>query len=124
MGVTSRGFHFKDTIFNRQKRHIECTATQVKNQNIGFTCATFLVQTVRNSSGGLEEVCLEEHEHWASEGVNTSPSSQFSFFCTVWLCEGCASWAAAAKSSGSFSVRRRAAELGDNNGGADPRLRV
>ncbi|KAI5431423.1 hypothetical protein KIW84_035567 [Lathyrus oleraceus] len=50
MGITSRGFNFKNTLFNSKKRHIKSTTSQIKNQHILLTnTGSFLVKTVSNS---------------------------------------------------------------------------
>jgi hypothetical protein len=36
VSITSGGLDFEDTILNGQKRHIECTTSQIEDENVLF----------------------------------------------------------------------------------------
>jgi len=50
MSVARRRLHLKDPVLDRQDRHIESAAAEVKDEDVAF-CADFLVEPVRDSSG-------------------------------------------------------------------------
>ncbi|KAF5804503.1 putative glutamate dehydrogenase, NAD-specific [Helianthus annuus] len=53
MSVTSGRFDLKDTLFNRQKRHIKSTTTKIKDQHVLLAnTGRLLVKTISDSSSG------------------------------------------------------------------------
>jgi len=50
MRVTRRRLHLKDSVLNRQDRHVESAAAEVKDEHVSLR-ADLLVQTVRDGSG-------------------------------------------------------------------------
>uniref|UniRef100_A0A6N2NCI3 Uncharacterized protein n=1 Tax=Salix viminalis TaxID=40686 RepID=A0A6N2NCI3_SALVM len=76
MGISSSGFHLKDTLLDGKKRYIKSTTTQIKNQHILLpnTCC-LLVKTISNgSSSGLVD-----NTH------NIQPSNNSSVLCGLSL---------------------------------------
>src|SRR5579862_889061 len=51
MSISGGRFHFKDTLFNGQERHIKSTTAQIENEDVALALG-FLVETVGNSRGG------------------------------------------------------------------------
>ena len=52
MGITSCCQYLKDTLVNREERHIEGTATEIINNDLSLFFVANFVKTVCNGSGG------------------------------------------------------------------------
>jgi hypothetical protein len=50
MGITSGGFDFEDALLDSEKGDIECSSTEIEDQDVAFA-NDFLVETVGNGSG-------------------------------------------------------------------------
>ncbi len=51
MGISGSGLYFENSIFDRQKRDIESSTSQIEDENVLFSLPLF-VQSVGNSCGG------------------------------------------------------------------------